>query len=179
MPRRNDGPIRFAIALAAVALAALVAACAGPREDFRSVPNQPRQTSVDPAEAARLINQFRLSRGRGLLTVDPTLNRIAAETARVMADRDRLRTELHSEGGLARRLDAAGFAHVAAAENLGAGYPTLALAVEGWKNSPGHRQNLLNPNVSRMGIGLALADRGRYRSYWVLIMAAPGEPGGV
>ncbi len=170
------------LALLVLLLAPLLAACGfAPGEDFRSVPAQARETRVDPAEAARLVNAFRLSRGRAPLTVDPRLNAIARDTARVMASRDQLKTEMHTRDGLLGRLEGAGYAHVAAAENLGAGYPTLELAMKGWRNSRGHRRNLLNPNVTRMGIGLVLADRGRYVSYWVLIMARPKDdvPAGV
>lgn len=167
--------ITLLVALALAGCGMMPGAGDGPAGDFRSVPAQARETTVDPAEAARKINAFRRSRGRAPLTVDPRLNAVAAATARELARRDRLKTELHSRGGLQRRLDAAGYAHVAAAENLGAGYPTLELAVRGWRNSPGHRRNLLNRNVDHMGIGLALADGGRYVSYWVLIMARPAD----
>lgn len=33
--------------------------------------------------------------------------------------------------------------------------------VQGWLNSPGHRRNLLNPTVTREGIGVFLADDGQ------------------
>ncbi|MBJ3778342.1 CAP domain-containing protein [Acuticoccus mangrovi] len=140
-----------------------------------TVPNVPRERSVDPARAASLINAHRAAHGRGALTVDATLDRVAADTARELARRNKLKTEMHTASGLAKRLDAAGYPAVRAAENLGAGYPTLVMAVDGWEGSRQHNQNLLNPEMTRMGIGLALTDQGQFKSYWVLILAKPDE----
>ena len=162
--------------------AALVAALSGcgrldmfsKEEPTLSVPKVARERSVDPARAAALINQYRQSRGRAPLTVDPTLNRVAAETARELARRDKLKTRMHTAGGLAKRLNGANYPAKQAAENLGSGYPTLVMAIDGWKGSPGHNKNLLNPDLTNMGIGLALTDKGKYHSYWVLVLATPG-----
>ncbi|UOM36065.1 CAP domain-containing protein [Acuticoccus sp. I52.16.1] len=138
-----------------------------------TVPNVAREQSVDPARAAQLINAYRVSKGAGPLQVDPALNRIAAETARELARRDTLKTRMHTAGGLARRLLADDYSAERAAENLGAGYPTLVMAVDGWKTSPGHNKNLLNREMTHMGIGLALTQKGKFHSYWVLLLAKP------
>ncbi|MCF3935767.1 CAP domain-containing protein [Acuticoccus sp. M5D2P5] len=151
----------------------VLASCGGPGKDGMTVPNVPRERSVSPAAAAQLINAHRAAHGRQPLTVDPALNAVAAETARELARRDRLKTRMHSGPGLARRLDAAGYPALRAAENLGSGYPTLVMTVDGWENSRGHNRNLLNPDMTHMGIGLALTDEGIYKSYWVLILAEP------
>lgn len=142
-----------------------------------TVPNVARERSVNPAEAIRQINAYRASKGRGPLTVDPVLNQVAAETARELARRNTIKTEMHTGKGLARRLDAKRYPFGRAAENLGAGYPTLAMAIDGWKASRGHNKNLLIRDVTRAGIGLALTDKGPYHSYWVLILTRPlGQP---
>ena len=160
-----------------VALTLSLAGCGwfGGREEspVLSVPKVARERSVDPARAASLINAYRSSKGLSVLTVDPTLNRIAAETARELARRDTLKTSMHTAAGLGRRLNAASYSAARAAENLGAGYPTLQAAVDGWKGSSGHNKNLVNPEMTHMGIGLALTDKGKFHSYWVLLLARP------
>lgn len=138
-----------------------------------TVPRVARERTVNPAQAAELINAHRRANGLSALTVDPRLNAIAADTARELARRDRLKTEMHTAGGLGARLSKAGYSASRAAENLGAGYPTLAMTVEGWENSPGHNKNLLNGEMTHMGIGLALTDKGKFHSYWVLLLALP------
>jgi uncharacterized protein YkwD len=140
-----------------------------------TVPNVPRERSVNPARAAQLINAYREARGRDAYAVDPRLNAIAAETARELARRDKLKTEMHTSAGLGRRLREAGYPAMRAAENLGAGYPTLKMAVEGWKGSREHNRNLLRRDMTHMGIGLALTDKGMFKSYWVLLVAAPDD----
>lgn len=40
-------------------------------------------------------------------------------------------------------------------ENVAMGYETAASLVQGWLDSPGHRQNIMNPVFRKMGIGIA------------------------
>lgn len=40
------------------------------------------------------------------------------------------------------------------AENIARGYPTAAAFVQGWLDSPEHRSNLLDPEVTHVGIAL-------------------------
>jgi uncharacterized protein YkwD len=45
-------------------------------------------------------------------------------------------------------------------ENLARGYSTPDGAMQGWMNSEGHRQNILNPNYREIGVGVATAPNG-------------------
>lgn len=40
------------------------------------------------------------------------------------------------------------------AENIGRGYRSAEAAMEAWMKSPGHRTNILDPNVRRLGVGV-------------------------
>ena len=51
------------------------------------------------------------------------------------------------------RLQAAGASFGAAGENIAMGYGTAAQVHQGWMNSSGHRENMLSPGWSRVGIG--------------------------
>ncbi len=148
-------------------LALTLAGCAGPPDvDLRRVP-------VDQMATAGQIAQDRRQAGLGALTPDARLVAIAQATADAMARRDASRPLSHSAAGLARRLDRAGYVHVAAAENLGSGYRDLEALFAGWRGSPGHAKNLKNPYMTRFG--LARTDRadGTWRHFWVLILARP------
>ena len=65
----------------------------------------------------------------------------------------------------AERAEASGYRYCRVAENLAMnldsrGFQTLALAgaaVEGWKNSPGHRANMLQRTVTEIGVAIARA----------------------
>ena len=63
------------------------------------------------------------------------------------------------------RAAAAGYKYCTVGENLAShldsrGFKTAGLAsaaVEGWKNSPGHRKNMVQPHVTEIGVGIAKA----------------------
>ena len=55
-----------------------------------------------------------------------------------------------------------------AAENVGTGQVTFDEVMKGWRNSPGHNKNMLLPNISLMGIAVAIQPGGRYHTYWTL-----------
>ncbi|MBQ7972868.1 MAG: SH3 domain-containing protein [Lachnospiraceae bacterium] len=55
-----------------------------------------------------------------------------------------------------------------AAENIASGYVTPESVMNGWMNSEGHKQNILNPAFTHVGIGIyPMADGTGY--YWVQI----------
>jgi len=49
-------------------------------------------------------------------------------------------------------------------ENLAAGQTTPAEAIQGWMESRGHRENMLNRNFGAMGVGVVMDSNGRI--YW-------------
>lgn len=51
------------------------------------------------------------------------------------------------------------------AENIAAGQPTPAEVVDAWMNSPGHRANILDPNMQEIGVGFVYMED-RYHYYW-------------
>ena len=53
------------------------------------------------------------------------------------------------------------------AENIGLGAPDPAKAVANWMKSPGHRTNILNPELTEIGVGYAYKGTDPYRHYWV------------
>jgi uncharacterized protein YkwD len=46
--------------------------------------------------------------------------------------------------------------------------------MQGWRNSADHRENLLNPHVTEIGIAAVATPPGaKHRTYWAMILAAP------
>jgi len=128
--------------------------------------------SVDAGRTASLVSAYRAQNGLGAVSIDSRLMQAAAAQARAMGERDRIGHGV--DGSLGRRVNAVGYAWGAAAENLGAGYPDLESAIAGWRNSAGHRQNLLNTYVTEIGVAAVATPAGsRHRAYWALILAAP------
>ncbi|HEX9906448.1 MAG TPA: CAP domain-containing protein [Propylenella sp.] len=160
---RIAGLIRAAIALAA---GMILAACT------TGGPQQVTPIPVDAGRAASLVSAYRGAHGLGRVGVDSRLMQAAAAHARAMGERDRISHRIG--GSLARRVSAAGYEWSATAENLGAGFSSLDVAMAGWKDSAGHRTNLLNPNVTEIGIAAVAAPPGsKHRNYWALILSAP------
>jgi uncharacterized protein YkwD len=71
-----------------------------------------------------------------------------------------------------QRLTAAGYAWLEVGENLAAGQPDLAAALQDWLASQGHCAILMHPSYVHAGLAMVPGSPGNsYRSYWVLVMA--------
>jgi uncharacterized protein YkwD len=99
--------------------------------------------------------------------------RLAQAQAEVMAKRDKLD---HGAGKpFEQRLKTSGYDAKRAAENISAGYHTLAEAFSGWRDSNPHRANMLLASATRMGIAAVYTPASKYKVYWSLILAEPDE----
>src|SRR5512139_3159493 len=94
---------------------------------------------------ADLINEYRARHGLAPLQLVPDLSTIASEHAGRMAELHRL-----SHDGFRDRFDRTR-ARVCV-ENVGMNFPHAEAQLDGWRASPGHHRNLLEPKVERMGI---------------------------
>ena len=162
----------FRAILAAATL--LIAACAGEQAPPPPIEMTPRERSAsevhaDPAAAAGMISQYRREHALSAVQPDPILQAFAQRQANAMAARDLLSHE--ADGNLIRRLEAANLRQKTAVENVSAGYFSLPDVLAGWRRSPGHNANLLDPPMRRMGIATAYAPGTRYKVYWALVMS--------
>lgn len=71
------------------------------------------------------------------------------------------------------RMSAAGYSYSWAGENIAAGYPDAQSVVQGWMNSQGHRDNILNPNFTQIGLGYAYLGGSAYGAYYTAVFGAP------
>lgn len=158
-----------------------LAACAGDTYAPKGEPTFYRNLAqpdavLDDAAAASMISGYRANNGLGAVTLDPELTRLAAAQTAVMAKRDKLD---HAAGKpFVQRLKASGYDAKTAAENISAGYHTLAEAFSGWRDSPPHKANMLLKGATRMGIAAVFTPSSKYKVYWTLIVAAPDEKKG-
>ena len=131
---------------------------------------------LDAAAAASMISGYRANNDLPAVTLDPALMQLAQAQAAVMAKRDKLD---HDAGRpFVARLKASGYDAKGAAENISAGYHTLAEAFSGWRNSPPHRANMLLKGATRMGIAAVYTPRSKYKVYWALVIAQPDDKSG-
>jgi uncharacterized protein YkwD len=129
---------------------------------------------ADRASAIKRIvestNRFRREQERSQLRSNDKLTAAAQEFAEYMARTDRYGHEADGRTP-AERVSAQSYEYCLLAENIAmryntAGYETDPLAdgfVQGWIESPEHRKNMLDPDVTQIGVGLAMSDEsGRY-----------------
>jgi uncharacterized protein YkwD len=131
---------------------------------------------LDASAAQSMISGYRQNNGLSAVELDPVLMQMAQEQARSMAARDKL--DRAAGRSFTEHLKASGFDARSAAENVGAGYHTLAEAFSGWRDSPTHRSNMLLPAATRMGIAAVYTPGSKYKVFWSLILAAPDEKRG-
>ncbi len=169
---------RRALTLAAIALTAVLAGCSADNYVPKGEPSMYRSLAqpgaqLDDAAAASMISGYRANNSLPAVTLDPELTRLARSQAEVMAQRDKLD---HNAGKpFVGRLKASGYDARTAAENIGAGYHTLAEAFSGWRDSPPHKANMLLKGATRMGIAAVYTPKSKYKVYWALIMAEPED----
>jgi uncharacterized protein YkwD len=126
------------------------------------------------ANAARaMVSGYRANNGLSAVSLDAKLMRIAQEHSRAMAARNQLDHNLGRS--FPERLRQGGYDASHAAENIGAGYHTIAEAFSGWRGSSSHRANMLLSNATHMGIAAAYAPNSKYKVFWTLILARPDE----
>lgn len=94
---------------------------------------------------AELINDYRAHSGLGPLELAADLSALASEHAMQMVAHRRL-----SHDGFRDRFDRTQ-ARICV-ENVGRNSPHAEAQLDGWRASPGHHRNLLEPRLARMGI---------------------------
>lgn len=68
----------------------------------------------------------------------------------------------------AQRVTAAGYIWSNVGENIAAGQRSVEEVMTGWANSPGHCQNLMNPNFRDVAVACVRNDAATYRLYWTM-----------
>lgn len=129
----------------------------------------------DQQEALRLVNAYRAQKGLKPLKLEPRLSEAARSLAVDMSRYDRLSHYGPDGADLEHRLSAAGYSYSVAAENIGAGQRSVAEMVESWKKSPAHSRNMLISDARHMGIAMQHRDETRFKTFWTMVVGAPGE----
>lgn len=119
----------------------------------------PSANALEQAEAQMLalVNQARIANGLAPFTLDPTLVEVARRHSADMVARGYFGHTNPDGLDPFGRMAAADITYRAAAENI-AWAGDAALAHDALMKSPGHRANLLNPQLGRIGIGIVRKD---------------------
>ena len=137
-----------------LALAAAMT-CAAQRDE--SAAGAQRPDLLNEAEQLFVLaNQARASAGVKPLHWDPALTDAALAHCRLMANKGPIEHRYADELNVEERAAKAGAHFSLIAENIAIGNSAAEIQ-HGWMNSAGHRANLLNPSLDRLGVAVVKA----------------------
>lgn len=128
------------------------------------------------SEVIALTNQARQANGcQVTLTMNDRLNQAAQAHTEDMARRSYFSHTSPEGTNPGDRISATGYSWMRYGENIGAGYATPTDVVNGWLNSTGHRENILNCAFTEIGVGFFYRadDPKSFANYWTQVLATP------
>ena len=102
-----------------------------------------------------LVNAERAKRGISALTLDSSLSSVATKKSQDMIDKNYFDHTSPTYGSPFDMMKQFGISYRSAGENIAKGQKTPQEVVDAWMNSEGHRKNILNPNFTNLGVGIA------------------------
>ena len=123
------------------------------------------QERVYAEEVLRLVNEERAKVGAPELTLDDKVCKAAQVRAGELVhyfSHDRPDGSSYSTA----LYEADVPFYMTSGENIAAGLQTPKTVVETWMSSDGHRENILDPNFKKMGLGYVCDTDAEYRYYW-------------
>lgn len=112
------------------------------------------------AEVVKLVNQERAKSGLQPLTSDDALAKVALAKAKDMANNNYFSHTSPTYGSPFDMMSQYGIQYSYAGENIASGQQTPAQVMQDWMNSQGHRENIMNANFTKIGVGY-------YNGRWV------------
>jgi uncharacterized YkwD family protein/spore coat assembly protein SafA len=112
------------------------------------------------AQVVTLVNQERAKAGLKPLAVDNALSAMALDKAKDMYNNHYFDHTSPTYGSPFDMMKSHGIRYTYAGENIAMGQRTPQEVMNGWMNSPGHRNNILSPNYTKIGVSY-------YNSEWV------------
>ncbi|MCU6041892.1 sporulation protein [Clostridioides difficile] len=114
-----------------------------------------------------LVNIERAKAGLNPLTLDSSISNVATKKSQDMIDNNYFSHNSPTYGSPFDMLKKFGISYKTAGENIAMGQKTPKEVVNAWMNSEGHRKNIMNPNFSKIGVGVAQKSGGSI--YWTQI----------
>jgi uncharacterized protein YkwD len=134
-------------------------------------PAKPFHQTPDEVKLVELTNQERKKMDLPLLKLSPALSKIARSHSENMARQGKMEHVLDDKGPFDRLRDA-GYKFMKAGENIASGQGvTLATIMKAWMDSNGHRANILSPEYTEIGLGIARDKSGQL--YFTQVFAKP------
>ena len=122
-----------------------------------------QKTNEFQAEVLRLVNIERDKAGLNRLSTNSALNNAATLRAKELQQSfSHTRPDGQSPFTVLKEFN---ITFYTAGENIAMNYQSPQAVVDGWMNSPGHRENILNGSFNQLGVGVFRTDQTPYQ--WV------------
>jgi uncharacterized protein YkwD len=133
---------------------------------------KPFEQTADETKVFELTNKERKDKELPALALSPALSKIARAHSENMAHQGKMEHKLDGKEAVDRLRDA-GYMFTKVAENIAEGEEGVELAkiMKAWMDSEGHRKNILHPECSEIGVGIARDKAGT--SYITQVFAKP------
>ena len=137
-----------------------------PEQKPESTPEQKPSTDFSSyqQQVLDLVNAERTKRGISTLTLDSNLSSVATKKSQDMVNKNYFDHTSPTYGSPFDMMKQFGISYRTAGENIAKGQKTPQEVVTAWMNSEGHRKNILNPNFTNLGVGIAKDSKGT--TYW-------------
>jgi uncharacterized protein YkwD len=106
------------------------------------------------SQVVELVNDYRGQAGCAPVSVESHLTAAAQEHSDDMSQRNYFSHDTPEGEPFDQRIEDAGYSSPGA-ENIAQGTTTAAQTMQLWMNSSGHRRNILNCSLTKIGVGVA------------------------
>jgi uncharacterized YkwD family protein len=104
-------------------------------------------------QVVELTNQERAKNGLPALKLDIELSKVARDKSKDMQTKNYFSHTSPTYGSPFDMMKTYGISYKAAGENIAMGQRSPEEVVQAWMNSQGHRENIMNPNFTHIGVG--------------------------
>lgn len=132
---------------------------------------------LDIAAALEDFNAYRAGLGLSPVVLNAALIEASDRHARDLAKHGIAAHEGTDGSAHDGRASDAGYAYSLIAENVATGQKSWDAVFKAWQKSPGHNENLLQPDVTDFGIALVYEPTTKYITYWAMLVGAPPKTG--
>lgn len=115
-------------------------------------------------EVIALVNTERAKQHIQGLDIDWELSRVARIKSQDMANKNYFSHQSPTYGSPFDMMKHFGIHYTSAGENIASGQKTPEQVMESWMNSQGHRENIMNPTFTHIGVGYYRG--GNYGTMW-------------
>ncbi|MCP3029968.1 CAP domain-containing protein [Halobacillus sp. A1] len=124
-----------------------------PQEETTEQADEGSEVSAFEQQVVELTNEERAKQGLEPLELDTELSAVAKDKSIDMQQNNYFSHDSPTHGSPFDMMNAYGIDYTTAGENIAMGQTSPEEVVQGWMNSQGHRENIMNSSFTHIGVG--------------------------